>query len=119
MGFITIAAWDFAFGPVNETMLYAVVALYLAYAEAGLAYGVDAHHREVGGRGPSAGPPLPARIPLGGLPAGTRSWQHPNLSGTQRVRWFSSQFDLRGDACSWPQVSSGTVPERARRHLRS
>jgi thiosulfate dehydrogenase (quinone) large subunit len=42
MGFITIAAWDFAFGPVNETMLYAVVALYLAYAEAGLAYGVDA-----------------------------------------------------------------------------
>ena len=42
MGFITVAAWDFGFGPVNETLLYAAVALYLAYAEAGLAYGVDA-----------------------------------------------------------------------------
>jgi thiosulfate dehydrogenase (quinone) large subunit len=42
MGFITIAAWNFGFGPINETVLYAVVALYLAYAEAGLAYGVDA-----------------------------------------------------------------------------
>jgi len=41
MGFITVAAWSFAFGPVNETMLYAAVALYLAYAEAGLAYGLD------------------------------------------------------------------------------
>jgi uncharacterized membrane protein YphA (DoxX/SURF4 family) len=26
MGFITVAAWSFAFGPVNETMLYAAVA---------------------------------------------------------------------------------------------
>jgi thiosulfate dehydrogenase (quinone) large subunit len=42
MGFITIAAWDFGFGPVNETVMYAAVALYLAYAEAGLVYGVDA-----------------------------------------------------------------------------
>ena len=42
MGFITLAAWSFAFGPVNETMLYAAVALYLAYAQAGLAYGFDA-----------------------------------------------------------------------------
>ena len=42
MGFITVAAWSFAFGPVNETMLYAAVALYLAYAQAGLAYGIDA-----------------------------------------------------------------------------
>ena len=42
MGFITVAAWSFAFGPVNETMLYAAVALYLAYAEAGLVYGLDA-----------------------------------------------------------------------------
>lgn len=42
MGLITIAAWNFAFGPVNETLLYTVVALYLAYAEAGLAYGIDA-----------------------------------------------------------------------------
>ncbi len=43
MGLITIAAWNFGFGPINETVLYAVVALYLAYAEAGLAYGVDAY----------------------------------------------------------------------------
>jgi uncharacterized membrane protein YphA (DoxX/SURF4 family) len=42
MGFITIAAWDFGFGPVNETLLYAAVALYLAYSQAGLAYGIDA-----------------------------------------------------------------------------
>ena len=42
MAAITVAAWDFAFGPVNETVLYAAVALYLAYAHAGLAYGVDA-----------------------------------------------------------------------------
>ena len=42
MTFITVAAWSFAFGPINETVMYAVVALYLAYAEAGLAYGLDA-----------------------------------------------------------------------------
>jgi uncharacterized membrane protein YphA (DoxX/SURF4 family) len=42
MGLITVAAWSFGFGPINETVLYAVVALYLAYAEAGMAYGVDA-----------------------------------------------------------------------------
>lgn len=42
MSGITIASWDFAFGPVNETVLYAAVALYLAYAHAGLAYGLDA-----------------------------------------------------------------------------
>jgi thiosulfate dehydrogenase (quinone) large subunit len=42
MGFITVAAWDFAFGPINETVLYTVVALYVAYAHAGLAYGIDA-----------------------------------------------------------------------------
>jgi thiosulfate dehydrogenase [quinone] large subunit len=41
MGFITIAAWNFGLGFVNETVLYAAVALYLAYAEAGLAYGLD------------------------------------------------------------------------------
>jgi thiosulfate dehydrogenase [quinone] large subunit len=43
MGLISIAAWNFGFGPINETVLYAAVALYLAYAEAGLAYGVDAY----------------------------------------------------------------------------
>ena len=42
MIFITVAAWSFAFGPINETVMYAAVALYLAYAEAGLAYGLDA-----------------------------------------------------------------------------
>ena len=42
MGAISIAAWSFGFGPINETILYAAVALYLAYAEAGLVYGVDA-----------------------------------------------------------------------------
>ncbi len=42
MAFISVAAWSFAFGPVNETILYAAVALYLAYAEAGLVYGLDA-----------------------------------------------------------------------------
>jgi thiosulfate dehydrogenase (quinone) large subunit len=42
MGAISIAAWSFGFGPINETVLYAAVALYLAYAEAGLVYGVDA-----------------------------------------------------------------------------
>ncbi len=56
MAFITVAAWDFAFGPVNETMLYGVVALYLAAANAGHAYGLDgvieksefyAHHTPV------------------------------------------------------------------------
>ena len=41
MAFITVAAWSFAFGPVNETMLYAVVALYLAAANAGHVYGLD------------------------------------------------------------------------------
>ena len=30
------------FVTVNETALYAAVALYLAYAQAGLAYGLDA-----------------------------------------------------------------------------
>lgn len=42
MGFITIGAWNFAFGPVNETVLYTALALYVAYAQAGLVYGVDA-----------------------------------------------------------------------------
>ncbi len=42
MTFISVAAWSFAFGPLNETVLYAVVALYVAYAHAGLSYGIDA-----------------------------------------------------------------------------
>ena len=73
MGAITIAAWNFGFGPINETVLYAAVALYLAYAEAGLAYGVDAIPREDRGRRPPAGAPLPARIAIRlTLPAGSR-----------------------------------------------
>jgi thiosulfate dehydrogenase (quinone) large subunit len=43
MTLITVAAWSFAFGPVNETAMYAVVALYLAAANAGHAYGLDAY----------------------------------------------------------------------------
>ena len=42
MAFITVAAWSFANGPFNETVLYTAVALYLAYASAGLYYGLDA-----------------------------------------------------------------------------
>jgi len=41
MGLITVAAWDFGFGPINETVLYAVVALYLAAVNAGRVYGLD------------------------------------------------------------------------------
>jgi thiosulfate dehydrogenase [quinone] large subunit len=41
MGLITVAAWSFGFGPINETVLYAVVALYLAAVNAGRVYGVD------------------------------------------------------------------------------
>ncbi len=43
MGLITIAAWDFGFGVVNETVMYAVVALYLAVVDAGSVYGVDGY----------------------------------------------------------------------------
>ena len=41
MGLITVAAWSFANGPFNATVLYAAVALYLAAANAGHAYGLD------------------------------------------------------------------------------
>ncbi len=41
MTFITIAAWSFVNGPFNETVMYAAIALYLAYAHAGLSYGLD------------------------------------------------------------------------------
>jgi thiosulfate dehydrogenase [quinone] large subunit len=41
MGFLTIAAWDFGHGIVNQTSLYAVVAVVLAAAHAGRAYGLD------------------------------------------------------------------------------
>ncbi len=41
--FITIAAWNFGNGLINETVLYAVVALYLAAANAGHAYGLDGY----------------------------------------------------------------------------
>ena len=43
MGFITVAAWNFEFGLINETFLYAVVALYLAVVDAGAVYGVDGY----------------------------------------------------------------------------
>ena len=41
MTFLTIAAWDFGHGLVNQTSLYAVVALVLAATHAGKAYGLD------------------------------------------------------------------------------
>jgi thiosulfate dehydrogenase (quinone) large subunit len=41
MLFITVAAWSFGFGLINETFLYMVVAGYLAYENAGHAYGLD------------------------------------------------------------------------------
>ncbi len=41
MAFLTIAAWDFGHGIVNQTSLYAVVALVLAATHAGKVYGLD------------------------------------------------------------------------------
>jgi thiosulfate dehydrogenase (quinone) large subunit len=41
MVLITVSAWNFSLGFVNETVLYAAVAAYLAYANAGRAYGLD------------------------------------------------------------------------------
>ena len=41
MTFLTLAAWDFGHGLVNQTSLYAVVALVLAATHAGKAYGLD------------------------------------------------------------------------------
>ncbi len=42
MSFITIAAWDFAFGIVNYTAVLAITALLLGVMRAGETYGVDA-----------------------------------------------------------------------------
>jgi thiosulfate dehydrogenase [quinone] large subunit len=41
MTFLTIAAWDFGHGIVNQTSLYAVVAMVLAATHAGRAFGLD------------------------------------------------------------------------------
>lgn len=41
MAFLTVAAWDFGYGIVNQTSLYTVVALVLAATHAGMAYGLD------------------------------------------------------------------------------
>jgi thiosulfate dehydrogenase [quinone] large subunit len=41
----TVAAWSFANGPFNETFLYAAVAVFLALANAGVPYGLDARLR--------------------------------------------------------------------------
>jgi uncharacterized membrane protein YphA (DoxX/SURF4 family) len=41
MTFLTVAAWDFGHGLVNQTSLYAVVAIVLAATHAGKAYGLD------------------------------------------------------------------------------
>ena len=37
----TIAAWNFANGPFNETVVYAAVAVFLVAANAGIFYGLD------------------------------------------------------------------------------
>jgi thiosulfate dehydrogenase (quinone) large subunit len=57
MGLFTIAAYSFANGLFNETFMYAVIALYLAAANAGHAYGLDAWI-----------PRLPSRDPKVSLP---------------------------------------------------
>ena len=41
MTFLTVASWDFGHGLVNQTSLYAVVAIVLAATHAGKAYGLD------------------------------------------------------------------------------
>jgi thiosulfate dehydrogenase [quinone] large subunit len=41
MTFLTVAAWDFGHGLVNQTSLYAIVALVLAATHAGRVYGLD------------------------------------------------------------------------------
>jgi thiosulfate dehydrogenase [quinone] large subunit len=41
MTFLTVASWDFGHGLVNQTSLYAVVAIVLAASHAGRAYGLD------------------------------------------------------------------------------
>ena len=42
MGFFYVASWNFALGPITEQFVYGAVALFLAYARAGDAYGLDA-----------------------------------------------------------------------------
>jgi thiosulfate dehydrogenase [quinone] large subunit len=42
MGLFYVATWDFSHGFVTEQFLYGIVALFLAYAAAGEAYGIDA-----------------------------------------------------------------------------
>lgn len=41
MVLLTVAAWDFGHGLVNQTSLYAVVAVFLAATHAGKVYGLD------------------------------------------------------------------------------
>jgi thiosulfate dehydrogenase [quinone] large subunit len=42
MALFYVASWDLAHGFVNEQFLYGIVALFVAYAAAGEAYGIDA-----------------------------------------------------------------------------
>jgi thiosulfate dehydrogenase [quinone] large subunit len=42
MGLFYVAIWDFSHGFVTEQFLYGIVALFVAYAAAGEAYGIDA-----------------------------------------------------------------------------
>jgi thiosulfate dehydrogenase [quinone] large subunit len=42
MGLFYVATWDFSHGFVTEQFLYGIIALFVAYAAAGEAYGIDA-----------------------------------------------------------------------------
>ena len=41
MGLFYVATWDFSHGFVTEQFMYALIALFVAYAAAGEAYGID------------------------------------------------------------------------------
>ena len=42
MALFYVASWNFSLGPISEQFIYGAVALFLAYARAGDAYGLDA-----------------------------------------------------------------------------
>ena len=66
----TIAAWNFANGPFNETVVYAAVAVFLAVSNAGIFYGLDglSRPRVVRSRSREPSPPdiLASRPPVRG-----------------------------------------------------
>ncbi len=42
MGLFYVASWNFSLGPISEQFIFGALALFLAYARAGDAYGLDA-----------------------------------------------------------------------------